>query len=267
MLRSRIKYTNTHYAQGINCGWNRRLACLCTVLCLGFTLHAQEKCPVEIKLLLSPPSIRAVIASIGFKEKTAGQVYFFDTKALTLQKRGVILRVRQGANNDLTVKVRLPDSSGKADAFGLSERFPCEIDQTPVGANTSYTARRKYKAFKLPETGADIAKLLSKLQTKLLQRSRISIDWSQVARIANIKSTTWKATDRPSFPRLTLELWESSESNILELSTKVGPDERQAKYVELQRLTNKKGLSLNSSQGNKTSMVLERLTHDKTTLQ
>ena len=42
--------------------------------------------------------------------------------------QGVIVRVRQGANNDLTVKVRLPKDDPKADSSRLYERFPCEIE-------------------------------------------------------------------------------------------------------------------------------------------
>ena len=107
----------------------RVFAFIGSILFLAHALHAEEKCPVEIKLLLSPPTTQTVIASLGFKNEAAGHVYFFDTHALDLFMQGVIVRVRQGANNDLTVKVRLPKSDPQVDSFRLHERFPCEIDR------------------------------------------------------------------------------------------------------------------------------------------
>jgi hypothetical protein len=109
--------------------------------------------------------------------------------------------------------------------------------------------------------GSDISSLLSPPQKRLLQEARVSIDWARVVRIANIKLTKWETTGQSPFRKLTLELWEWPAGNILELSTKVGPDAGQSKYAELQRLVNMKSLSLSARQGTKTSMVLETLTH------
>jgi hypothetical protein len=58
--------------------WNQGFAFIGAVLSLGFALHGNEKCPAEVKLLLSPPTIETVIASLGFGKETAGRVYFFD---------------------------------------------------------------------------------------------------------------------------------------------------------------------------------------------
>jgi len=69
-------------------------------------LHVQENCNVEVKLLLSPTETQAAIAALRVKKETAGRVYFFDTGALDLLSRGAIVRLRQGAKSDLTVKLR-----------------------------------------------------------------------------------------------------------------------------------------------------------------
>jgi hypothetical protein len=245
--------------------WRRAFGFTCALLSLSCGLRAEEKCPVEVKLLLSSRSIQAVVASFGFEKETAGRVYFFDTEALDLLKQGVIVRVRQGAGNDLTVKVRLPQGAEPVDTTQLQERFPCEIDRTGAGENTSYSVRRRYKPLQVPEKGNDILSQLSPPQQKLIQNARISIAWSRVKRIANIKSTKWEAASQ-SFPKLALELWEWQASNILEISAKAGPDEGQSAYSELQRLVNMKNLSLSARQGTKTRIVLETLTHSTSTL-
>jgi len=238
----------------------RVFALIGAILLLAPALHAEDKCPVEVKLLLSPPTTQTVIASLGFERETTGRVYLFDTDALDLSMQGVILRVRQGAKNDITVKVRLPKGNQQVDNSRLRERFPCEIDRTRAGANTSYAVGRKYKAAKVPEIGNDIYSLLSASQIKLLHEARVSIDWARVMRIANINLTKWETTAQSPYGKLTLELWEWPAGKILELSAKAGPEAEASKFAKLERLVEAKNLSLSASQDTKTSMVLETLT-------
>jgi hypothetical protein len=247
--------------------WSRAFRLQCALLFLSCLLQAQKKCPVEAKLLLSPPTIQTVIASLGFEKETATRVYFFDTDALDLLKQGVIVRVRQGTDNDVTVKVRVSDDNkdNKADTSRLREHFSCEIDRTGAGENTSYAVRRTYKTPQAPTMGKEIFSLLSPPQHKLLRNARVSIDWARVKRIADIASTKWETTTQPPFRKLALELWEWQGGNILEVSTKVGPDAAQSAYVELQRLVRMKSLLLSTSQGTKTRMVLEALTDHTST--
>jgi hypothetical protein len=240
--------------------WKRVFVFTCTVLFISPALPAEETCPVEVKLLLTPPAIQTVIASLGFEKKTTTRVYFFDTGALELLNEGVIVRVRQGADNDLTVKVRVPEGGKPADTTQLRDLFPCEIDRTGTGEDTDYSVRREYKAPQVPEMGSDLNSLLSPSQKRLLREAHASIDWARVMRIANIQSTKWETTAQPPFRKLTLELWEWSAGSILEISTKASPDAGPATYARLQRLANRKGLSLSAEQGTKTRAVLETLT-------
>jgi hypothetical protein len=240
--------------------WKRTIAVLWAALCLGGLLHAQEKCSVEIKLLLSPPTIQTAITSLQFGKQTAGRVYFFDTDQLELLKQGIIIRVRQGTSNDLTLKVRVPEDDQPVDTSRFHEHFPCEINRTGAGEDTDYAVKCKYETQQVPETGVDIFRLLSPQQKKLLQEARVSIDWARVTKIANIKSTSWETTTQSPFHKLALELWESPAGNIVEISARVGPDEEQSRYAQLQQLLNRKNLPLSASQGSKTSTVLETLT-------
>ena len=238
----------------------RVFALIGAILFLGPALHAEEKCPVEVKLLLSPSTTQTVIASLGFENETTARVYLFDTDALDLSMQGVIIRVRQGAKNDLTVKVRLPEGKQQVDNSRFRDRFPCEIDRTRAGANTSYAISRKYKATKVPEIGNNMYSLLSASQTKLLHEAQVSIDWALVMRIANINSTKWETTAQSPSGKLALELWEWPAGKILELSAKVESDADASKYAELERLVKMKNLSLSAIQDTKTSVVLKTLT-------
>ena len=166
-----------HFARSSGNGWKRAFSSIVAVLLFCSGLRAQEACPVEIKLLISAPPVKSVIASLGLGNETAGQVYFFDTDNLDLFKQGVILRVRQGTQNDLTVKVRLSDST-QIDRSKLQGHFGCEVDRIGAEAITSFSVGRKYKLQPLPVAGEDILSALSSRQRSLLQEAQVSIDWS-----------------------------------------------------------------------------------------
>jgi hypothetical protein len=238
-----------------------RIFGLCILVSFSSALHSQEGCNVEVKLLLSPTQTQAAIASFKFEKEAAGRVYFFDTNALDLLANGLIVRLRQGSSNDFTIKLRPPGNEKPFVPTNIGEGFDCEIDLIGGAASPSYTARSKYTATRVPETGVEISSLLDAGQKKLLTEAQISVDWARVNRIADIRATSWQTKAQPTLRKLALELWEWPGGRILELSTKVGPHEGTSTYAELQRLVKTKGLSLNATQRAKTSMVLETLAH------
>jgi hypothetical protein len=231
------------------------------VLLFCSTLRAEESCPVEIKLLLSPPTIKSVIASLGFGKQTTSQIYFFDMGNLSLLNQGVIVRVRQGAKNDLTVKLRLPEGNNQIDVANLREQFGCEIDRTEAGANTSFSVGQDYTDRTVPETGNALFRALSSRQRELLSDAHVSIIWSRVRRISSIRSTTWETSGESPFRKLTLEYWEFPEGSILELSARSSASEWKSKSADLHRLAKSKGLMLSTQQETKTSTVLRGLKH------
>jgi hypothetical protein len=230
-------------------------------LCVGVSsclaLHAQERCSVEVKLLLSPEQSQSAKSTLNVKNEVGGLVYFFDTDSLDLLAKGLILRLRRGAASDLTIKLR--PREGKKFFAAHEEGFKCEEDFTGDGAIPSYSISRKYTGEQLPETGADITRLLSPGQKKLLKEANISIDWLRVKRIVEIKATTWETRKR----KLTLEAWEWPDGKILEISTKATSGDGPTTYAELQKLAAESGLSLRLIQGFKTGIVLESVTHAK----
>jgi len=218
---------------------------------------ARESCPVEAKLQLSMQARAKAIEALGLTQKTSGRIYFFDTDTLDLSKRRVILRVRQGASNDLVVKVRKADGDGPIEPSALKGHFPCEIDQARTGAQTSYSVGRNYKTAQAPQTGSDIRKLLSAAQRELLRKAGVSVEWDRVRRVASIESSSWRSSAQSRFGKLALELWEWPRGEILELSAKASAEAGISAYADLENLALMKGLALSPSQDMKTSMVLQ----------
>jgi hypothetical protein len=233
----------------------------CAVLLCCAGLHAQENCNVEVKLLLTPTETQAAVVALSGTKATRGRVYFFDTDALDLLSQGAIVRLRQGARSDLTVKLRSPN--GK-EFFAPSQRrddFKCEVDLTRDGANPSYSITSRFTAEQLPQTGHDVSRLLSPAQMMLLNDAQVSVDWTRVKRITEIKSTDWRTESEPQVGKLTLELWEWPGGKVLELSTRVSSDAGSSTYTELQHLVRTKLLRMSSDQRVKTSIALEAITN------
>jgi hypothetical protein len=235
------------------------LACGVFLCCAN--LHAQQNCNVEVKVLLSPSDIPAVVTALRAKKETTGSVYFFDTDSLDLLAQGAILRVRRGPQNDLTVKFRpLNDKKFSAISVG-SNALKCEQDLTGDGETPSYSVTNPLNAEQFPQTGNDLSRMLSPEQLKLFNAAHISVDWARVERLPEIASADWQIRARLRLGKLTLELWEWPGEKALELSTKVSADSASATYSQLQQLVKAKHLSLSPEQHLKTTIALESITH------
>jgi hypothetical protein len=249
-----------HTAKSLRRDWKRAFPSIIVWLLCSVS-HAQETCPVEIKLLLSPPTIKSVVASLSFGKQTNSQIYFFDTDSLSLLKQGVIVRVRQGAKNDLLVKIRLPEGNSQIESSTLRDHFECETDRTEAGASISYSVGQTYTGLPVPQAGDDLFSAFSPRQRELLRQAHVSIDWSHVRRISSIHSTKWETPSDSPFRKLALEYWEFPEGRILELSARSSASEWEAKSSDLHRLVKSKGLTLSANQETKTSTVLRGLKH------
>jgi hypothetical protein len=238
------------------------LFCFCCAVVLSCSgLHAQENCDVEVKLLLSPAEIQAAVAALRGTRERPSRIYFFDTDKLDLLSQGAIVRFRQGAQSDLTVKLRLPNGKKFSAPSERLAGFKCEVDLTREGANSSYSITMPLATAELPQTGTDVSRLLSAAQIKLFEDAQVSVDWIRVKRVADITSTDWQTQSQPHLGKLTLELWEWPGGGVLELSTKVPSDAGSSSYTELQQLVKTKQLAMNSDQRVKTSIALKAITH------
>ena len=224
-----------------------------------FSLNGQETCAEEVKLLLSPTQVQAAILALRARGETHGRIYFYDTPGLDLLAKGVILRLREGAEIDLTAKLRPVSGEKFVDPSGGRERYKCEVDLNDGVENQSFSVQNKYVAAKVPETGEEFFQLLSEGQKKLLEDSKVQIDWKSVKRIPGIRSTSWTTKAEAPLGKLSLELWEWPGGSVLEVSAKVATDEGQAAYGELRELAKKNGLALSGDQRSKTAIALRAI--------
>jgi hypothetical protein len=231
----------------------------CAMFLFSSGSHAQENCNVEVKLLLSPVQTQSAVAELSGSNEKLGRVYFFDTDSLDLLSQGAIVRLRQGAKNDLTVKLRPPhDKTFSAPSKGR-DLFNCEVDLAGNEPTPSYSVTSRFAAKQLPQTGYDISRLLSAAQIRLL--NGVSVDWTRVKRIAEIRSTNWRTQSQSHLGKLTLELWKWPGGAVLELSKRVSSEAGSSTYTELKKLAEKKRLVVSRDQGVKTSIALEAITH------
>jgi hypothetical protein len=216
---------------------------------------ARETCSTEVKVILASPVTESAVSALQFRKEGAGVVYFFDTESLDLLRQGVVVRIRQGSINDLTVKVRPPNGSLAGEAQ-LREQFPCEIDRTPTAEIESYASGRQYRSAELPENGAVVYGLFNDSQKQLLNAVRVSIDWTRVIRIVTVNSTRWRTSRQSPYGKLMLELWEWPAGKILEVSGKAPRTQDEAKHLDLRALVISKGLLVSPDQDTKTATVL-----------
>ena len=227
---------------------------------VALSLHGQKTCNEEVKLLLYPTQVQAAVLGLEARGETHGRVYFYDVPGLDLLNSGVILRLREGAEIDITVKLRPLSGEKFLDPSSGRERYKCEVDLNDGVENQSFSLQNGHVTARVPETGEEFFQLLSEGQKKLLESSKVEIDWKRVNRIAEIQSTSWTTRAQPPFGKLSLELWEWSNGSVLEVSTKVAPDAGQSAYVELRDLANKHGLVLDKNQRSKTAIALGLIT-------
>jgi hypothetical protein len=237
----------------------RYLSLLATLLVVT-SLRAQKLCSEEVKLLLSPPQVQSAITALNARQETHGRVYFYDTPALDLLSKGVIIRFRDRAEVDLTVKLRPLPGDKLVDPSGVGDDYRCDVDFNDGLETESFSVMNKYLTAKAPATGEAIFQELSQGQKRLLRDAKVQIDWKRVKRIAEIQSTNWTSRAKPPLGRLSVELWEWPGGSVLEVSTRVATDGRLATFVELRDLANKKGLTLNTNQRSKTEIALGQIT-------
>jgi hypothetical protein len=230
--------------------------------CVG--VQAQEICTFEAKLLLVPTQVGTAVSLLQARRELRSRIYFYDTPALDLLSKGLILRLRQSTKSDLTVKLRPltgkqfsdPLSPSSVSPSRGSERYKCEVEITGGVEGRSYSVGTTYGGH-VPETGEGLVRMLSPGQRRLLEDSQIQIDWTKVKRVADIRSTSWTVRGEAALDKMSMEFWEWPGGRILEVSTKAGPDAGGAAYTELESLAKEKGLVLSAAQQSKTATALE----------
>jgi hypothetical protein len=226
---------------------------------MGSRLQGQESCDEEVKLLLSPAQVQVAVVALQAKGETRGHIYFYDTPTLDLLSKGVILRLREGEEIDLTAKLRPASGEKMVDPTRSGKGYKCEVDLNDGIENQSFSVQNEYLAVRVPETGKELFRLLNAGQKRLIAASKVQIDWKRVRRVAEIQSTSWAVSAKPPLDKLSLELWEWPGGRVLEVSTKGTLGAGQVTYSRLRELANKNGLALNSNQHSKTAIALGQI--------
>jgi hypothetical protein len=229
---------------------------LCALLFSG-SFAAQEQCGIEAKLLLSPEQIPTIVAKLRARRESSGEIYFFDTEKREFLSQGVIVRLRRGSWNDLTVKLRPAQGAKIAVTTSGSEIYKCEVDIVGDEPVTAYSVTNKFSREQVPDTGNDVLLALGPGQKNLLEAAHVDIDWHHVKRVADIAETDWRIRSTSRAKNLSLELWEWPGGRILELSGKAGSEEGKAAFDELRQLAVANGVKLSLDQRSKTRIVLE----------
>lgn len=231
------------------------------VVLLGGFAWAAEDCAVEVKLLIAPSDQTRALQTLGFEKKQKGRVYFYDTPDLDLLKQGLILRVRQGDDdNDLTVKIRpAADNSTISDPSGGQEDFKCESDLNGGVAKPSYSIKQSFTK-NVPDDGKGFAAQLTVGQRELIRLARVDVEWKRVRKLADIESVAWQRKKADGMPKLSLERWEWPQDRaVLELSAKVDAGDALTIEQGLKQLALSKDLLVGCDSKPKTRMVLESL--------
>jgi hypothetical protein len=220
---------------------------------------------VELKLSVPDADRRSAVAALGMDPLDAQirQVVFCDTPDLTLNQRGVVVRVRrvQGKPADAIVKLRpvvpqeLPAGLRKSPNFGV------EVDAMPGGFVCSGAMKTELDPVKAKETLAGdrpLRKLFTREQKDLYASyAPDGLLLDDLEMLGPINVLKLKFTPDDFGRRIVAELWNyPNGSRILELSTKCAPGEAFEVAAKTKAFLADKGIDLSAAQQTKTKTAL-----------
>ena len=185
---------------------------------------------IELKVTISEQREDAAADAFELDPKKGERrrIFFFDTLALSLFRKGVVLRAREVKNgaDDSTVKIRPVDPDEIDDKWGRLSGFKIEADG--VGNRLIKSAslsieqgRGEIKA--VEQRLREIAKLFSGDQEKFLaDMSPVDVDFDALQVLGPVDALRWKVKhDALAFP-ITAEEWTlPDDRDLLEVSIKV----------------------------------------------
>jgi len=164
---------------------------------------------VEFKFTARPDDEAAVRAFLKGRPSKTRDVSFHDTRTLTLNGRGIILRVR---GDESTVKLR---------PAGLGVAIAAKAENDDVKIELDVAGKAVCSA-KLDDVGG-AAGPFSDVQRALLERYSPGVPWDEVVPLGPIAATVWEVDDvlDDGFT-LDAEEWSVDHLSFVELSVKVG---------------------------------------------
>jgi hypothetical protein len=222
---------------------------------------------VELKVTLPPAQVPAAITKFKLADAKATRrdVWFYDTPALELFGKGVILRARKTKDgaDDSTVKRRpLTAADISRDWLGLAG-FKCEEDRvgTKSAPSCSFTTRQDDGEIDEVASGdRALDKLFSADQERWLSTGT-TLRWSRWKALGPVKAKVWKLSVRGFKPPITAEHWSLPDGTVLlELSTKVTASVADQAGRDFEALLKARGFDTRGNQETKTRVALEYFT-------
>lgn len=220
---------------------------------------------VELKVTVSEQRERAAADAFALTPKKGERrrIFFFDTQALALFERGLVLRAREvkGGEDDSTVKIRPVDPRKVSDKWGRLTGFKIEADgvgdRLIRSASLSVVqAGGEIKA--VEQKLRSIKKLFSDQQESFLEVSRVPVEFEALKVLGPVNALRWKVEHAGLPYPITAEEWTLPDGrDLLEVSIKVPTAQAAAASAAFDSFL--KGLQLKPQGGQetKTRIALE----------
>ena len=220
---------------------------------------------VELKLTLPDSDQRSTITALALDPLDAQirQVFFFDTRDLTLNEHGVVVRARrvQRKGDDSVVKLRPVVPGDLSDDMRSSAAFGVEVDASPQGFVCSGSMKGvPGSSVRDAVRGTQpLRKLFSKEQRAFFaEHAPDGIEIDDLKVLGPIFVLKLKYSPEELGRRLVAEVWlYPDDTRILELSTKCAPSEAFQVAAETRAYLAGRGVNLEGEQQTKTKTALE----------
>ena len=194
-------------------------------------------------------------------------MYFFDNQELALFDGGVVLRARvtRDAADDSTVKLRPVVPADIDRRWRETDGFEIELDMvgdTPVCSAKLEAKQRRDEIDNVAAGDRALRTLFSEDQERLIgDYAPIGISWHELSVLGPVDVRKWEL-EPAGFPHeVTVEEWVlPDESDLVELSIKVPPDEAVDAGMAFRALLADRGLDPSGDQQAKTRTVLQFFT-------
>jgi len=210
-------------------------------------------CPVSVTLRLNSAEVDRAYVALGKPKALRTQVVLYDTPSLSLLGQGVTIRYRSGGYQDLTVKIRTTPSAFAPSAIS-GEVLRCETDHVGGDIRHARSLIQKYSGG-APGEGLEFYQALTSDQRKLLASAGVQIPWEQLQSFP-VTVTEWTSGMGTSFSGLSLENWEWSAGEMLELRAKADAGAVPAVEAALRKWVASRQLVVEEDQRNKVATFL-----------
>lgn len=243
----------------------RKIAFAFQVLFIPFTTAFADQ--VEIKIVASEHQTQKALHAFGLTmdESRKRLVFFYDTRDLTLYKKGAILRARRkdrDSEDDSTVKIR-PLSPKQVDTEWFREAgFKCEGDRShgkTIPSCSLTVEQDPHEVMAVARGERPIKKLYSKKQERFILdfAGHKDENWARLEVLGPIHSHKWKIEPPEFASPIDVELWViEARKHVLEFSIRADSKHVVSLEKKLAKLLENHGIAASESQESKTRTAL-----------